>query len=222
MKIIYGLCDKRERVRYVGAAADPARRLVYHLSNAKSGIALHLPIVIWLKAQIENGYRPRVLVLERANNERWERRERYWIRQYRKRSPKLLNLTDGGYGLRGHKFKGSLHAQKISDARRSGRHFNCITCDTEFWRKPSAIEKGDCKFCSRVCFQQSLVGVSKTVSRLFTERGVAASAEEKKSHKRCKHGHLFSKNNVRMRGNTRICKTCVRLNAIKHRKKFNA
>ena len=37
-------------------------------------------------------------------------------------------------------------------ALKKGSYFTCNVCKEEFWRKPSAIQKGQNKFCSRNCF----------------------------------------------------------------------
>lgn len=50
------------------------------------------------------------------------------------------------------------HKRNISDAHKKrtdidiGAYFNCVVCGKQFWRKPSAIKNGDCKFCSRDCY----------------------------------------------------------------------
>ena len=44
------------------------------------------------------------------------------------------------------------HKQRIADALKKGSWFSCDVCGEKFWRKPSAIKKGDCKFCSRSCY----------------------------------------------------------------------
>ena len=43
-------------------------------------------------------------------------------------------------------------AAKIAASHRRGAFFTCLVCDTQFWRKPCAIKKGDNKFCSRQCY----------------------------------------------------------------------
>ncbi len=43
-------------------------------------------------------------------------------------------------------------AKNISESLKKGSYFNCIICNNKFWRKPSAIKKGDNKFCSLKCY----------------------------------------------------------------------
>jgi len=43
-------------------------------------------------------------------------------------------------------------AAKIAESNRTGQYFNCLVCGAEFWRKQSAIKKGQNKFCSKRCY----------------------------------------------------------------------
>jgi hypothetical protein len=51
---------------------------------------------------------------------------------------------------------------KTAAGLRKGAFFNCIFCGSEFWRQPSAIIKGQNKFCSRSCYQKNQVGKPKS------------------------------------------------------------
>lgn len=44
------------------------------------------------------------------------------------------------------------HKANIGAALRKGNRFTCLVCGNSFWRKPSAIKNGDCKFCSKGCY----------------------------------------------------------------------
>lgn len=44
------------------------------------------------------------------------------------------------------------HKIKKATAIRRGAFYNCLICNSIFWRQPSAIKKGDCKFCTRKCY----------------------------------------------------------------------
>ena len=46
----------------------------------------------------------------------------------------------------------ALRAEKISKSLSRGEFFPCIICSVKFWRRPSAIKKGDNKFCSKACY----------------------------------------------------------------------
>lgn len=53
-------------------------------------------------------------------------------------------------------------SKKIKDKLRKGAFFLCIICNSEFWRKPSHIKKGDCKFCSKKCYFEWQKGRKKS------------------------------------------------------------
>ncbi len=47
-----------------------------------------------------------------------------------------------------------IHKERISHSLKKGQYFSCLVCGNNFWRKPSAIKKGDCKFCSLNCYYE--------------------------------------------------------------------
>lgn len=51
---------------------------------------------------------------------------------------------------------------KTVAGKTTGRHFNCLVCNTGFWRPPSSIKAGNCKFCSRGCYLKWQVGRPKS------------------------------------------------------------
>ena len=53
-------------------------------------------------------------------------------------------------------YKQSLeHIAKRAEAKKNGKYFNCLHCGGLFYRSRYHIESGNCKFCSRECYQQS-------------------------------------------------------------------
>jgi hypothetical protein len=147
---IYSLLDPRDKaVRYVGKTVQPLRaRLVAHKKAAARG---QLPVNRWARKVAGIHFGPIINWLETVPaGEDWAARERHWIQKYRADGARLLNLTDGGEGLSGHRFSDS-HKANISAALRRGAGFLCRRCGTSFWRKPSAIRRGESKFCSRDC-----------------------------------------------------------------------
>jgi hypothetical protein len=207
---IYALCDYPSwEPRYVGKTIQRMDdRHKAHIRDAKRGSKR--PVGRWIRKKLANGERLVIKLLEWASTDNWAERERYWIAKFRD-SGRLLNLTDGGEGLHGHKFSPE-HRQKIRSALRAGAEFACETCGTKFWRKPKDIKAGNCRFCSRACYSASLVGVSRPVSKLCVERGVAAAAAAKRAKEHCKRGHSLSGDNVYInpRG-VRICRECRKL-----------
>ena len=152
---IYALCEPIEKwktgpVRYVGKTVRaPSYRAKAHVRVAKR--APRLPIHWWLKKHAEVGDPLHIRHLERIPpGHDWDARERYWIKTFRSQGAQLLNMTDGGEGLSGHRMT-ETHKNKIAAALRTGGHSNCETCGAQFWRKRSAINKGNNRFCSREC-----------------------------------------------------------------------
>ena len=146
---IYAFEELDGEVRYVGKTVQYLiERRKAHLRECE--IKGHRPINRWLAKRRANGGFATRLIEHVPPRGDWAARERHWIAFYRARGDRLLNLTDGGDGLPGHKFTAE-HKAKIAAAHRTGDTFNCRHCGHEFYRKRSAIEKGQNKFCSRVC-----------------------------------------------------------------------
>jgi|ERR1035437_12308 hypothetical protein len=95
---IYVLLDPIDgKPRYPGKANDPTSRLKDHLKDAKNGGHYH--IHRWLRKLLKYGLLPVQRILEIVpEGVRWQEREKYWIRYFKKRGYKLLNHTDGGDG----------------------------------------------------------------------------------------------------------------------------
>lgn len=130
---------------YIGSTSMPIKtRVRSHILDAQKGS--DLPIHKWIRAQ---DYVFTVRLLEEVHTSERAAAERRHIAECPHR---LLNLTDGGPGMSGHKFAGSDHARGIAAALRTGAHFSCEVCGEEFWRKRRDIAKGDCRFCSRACY----------------------------------------------------------------------
>lgn len=51
---------------------------------------------------------------------------------------------------------------KTAKGNTTGQFFNCLVCSSEFWRPPSVIKKGNCKFCSRECYLKWQIGRPKS------------------------------------------------------------
>ena len=92
---IYALVDPRDqRIRYVGKAVDPYRRVNGH----RRGIwtEKHDHKTNWLR---ELGNRPDVIILEAVSQATWEERERFWIAALKEAGHPLTNWTPGGEGF---------------------------------------------------------------------------------------------------------------------------
>ncbi len=153
---IYALCEPVDKwktggVRYVGKTINTPWHRVRAHSYAAQRPSPRLPVSRWLKKQIDAGNPFHIRHLERVPpGGDWEARERHWIAKFRSEGAGLLNLTNGGDGFDGLP-KTPAHRAKISAALRTGAHFDCVACGASFWRKRSAINKGQNKFCSRQC-----------------------------------------------------------------------
>lgn len=96
---IYGLVDPRDgRTRYVGkTVCRLQRRLNGHLQWAREHPrACHSP---WIMELAALGLKPQIVLLEEvAVGTFWATREMFWIAEYRRLHPDLLNISDGGDG----------------------------------------------------------------------------------------------------------------------------
>lgn len=134
---------------YVGSTSQRLRlRIRAHLRDARTGS--QNPIHGWMRECREFV----VEVLETIPAAMRHERERFWVGSF----VGLLNVTDGGPGMSGHRFAGTEHARRIATRISTSQRFMCETCSAAFHRKHSQAAKGNCRFCSRACFQQSLRG----------------------------------------------------------------
>jgi len=147
---IYALCEWPSEVpRYVGKTTQYiVDRHKAHIRDAMRGG--RRPVHYWLRKRIAHGCTAIRLIEFVPRGEDWAARERYWIERYRADGHNLLNLTNGGEGLSGHKFSKE-HRERIASKLRTGGTFACLQCGSTFWRKRHQIAKGQNKFCSRAC-----------------------------------------------------------------------
>lgn len=111
--LIYLLRDPRNsQVKYVGKTVQKIRdRLTTHIREAKRNDKS--PKDKWILEVISNDFEPIIEIIEQAQEENWQERERYWIVEYYNQGCELTNRTDGGEGLHGHKFSKE-HRKKLS------------------------------------------------------------------------------------------------------------
>lgn len=148
---IYALCEFPSQVpRYVGKTVQPLRlRMAAHQRTSRR--AARLPVHRWLAKREREARQVCIRWLETVHQGGdWQARERHWIAALRADGADLLNLTEGGEGLPGHRFTPE-HKDKIAAAIRTGDMRACLVCGAEKWRKASEIKKGCGKFCSRAC-----------------------------------------------------------------------
>lgn len=92
---IYGLYESNnETPRYIGKTKMSLnRRLQGHLLEAKKSLS-NTHKLSWIRSLLNKGEKPIIKLLEECDENCWEEKERYWI----KNSIKLTNLTNGGDG----------------------------------------------------------------------------------------------------------------------------
>ena len=113
------------------------------------------------------------------------------------------------------------HARKIAEAMRTGATFSCETCGEWFWRRRSAIDAGNARYCSRPCYAKSRKGISKPVSLACKERGIAAAAAKRSAQTHCKRGHeLWGPNVFRTAGGSRGCRECRKIHKLTYRRRI--
>lgn len=216
---IYALCDPvTDAPRYVGKTSKSLmQRLKEHKQLARR--ERRLPVQRWMNAVAGvNLCGVYMRVLETASGETWASRERRWIDYGRRNGWELFNLTDGGDGLHG-LVPSDEHRARNSEAHKKGAMFSC-RCGKEFWRKPSAIKAGNCKFCSRECYARSIKGISRPVSIVCMERGLAAAAAARRAAAHCKRGHDLSGDNLFITSNgSRGCKECRKIHKRAYRER---
>jgi len=75
----------------------------------------------------------------------------------------MANKTGRHYNVGNHKgIKRNPESIRMgAESNKKGKYFKCLTCGNEFWRQPSAIKKGQNKYCCRTCYFQSEQNKSK-------------------------------------------------------------
>lgn len=219
---IYALCEPDFTPRYVGKTIRYLHeRHKAHIAAAKRPNP-RLPVHRWMRKRMAAHDWLVIRLLEYVPaGEDWAAREKYWIHKYREEGRSLLNLTDGGEGLPGLIFSVE-HKNNIAASIRTGATFSCESCGTDFWRKNSAINKGNCRFCSRACYAKSLRGVSRPVSLACKAAGIQAAALSRAAKTHCKRGHPLSGENLFLTSNNaRGCKACRKIHKITYRSRHN-
>lgn len=93
---IYGLVDPRDmRVRYIGKTIHLKLRFYQHMkADAKNPFKDE-----WINELALIGLKPEMKIIDRCDDFDWQSRERFWIAEYRKTTPDLTNIEDGGSGV---------------------------------------------------------------------------------------------------------------------------
>ncbi len=138
---IYVLRDPRSsKIRYVGKTVQKLNnRLTSHVREAKRENNSHKDR--WILQVIRAGYKPIIEKIEDVNEDNWQERERYWIFKHYGDGCKLVNETEGGEGLHGHKFSKD-HRSKLGRALLGNKRWLGKAHSEETKRKMSDGKKG--------------------------------------------------------------------------------
>jgi hypothetical protein len=91
---IYTLEDPRTKeIRYIGKSDNIEKRIKSHITRSKKKKTY---LDCWIYSLLENGYKPKIEILDEVNYDEWEYWEIYWIAQFKQWGFKLVNLTKGG------------------------------------------------------------------------------------------------------------------------------
>lgn len=92
--------ENLEAIRYIGATTRTLnQRLSGHKHCANNPKKRGLPVHKWMYSVYQKGYDIKIELIEECRDNIWEDREKYWIKYYREKGYKLMNLSDGGYGI---------------------------------------------------------------------------------------------------------------------------
>lgn len=112
--MIYALVDPFSlQVKYIGQTRNLRKRMILHVSAKE--VNANYPKAIWVRELLLRGRKPAVKVLDYASSLDWKEKEMLWISIFRKSSTELLNVTDGGYGLKGCTFTQE-HRMRLSQS----------------------------------------------------------------------------------------------------------
>jgi hypothetical protein len=134
MPKIYGLIDPLTgELRWVGKTSKKyvSSRMTYHRAAAR-GYRRACGCSAWLRSLLDQGLDAKVIVLEETQE--WIEAECFWIAYARFIGCRLLNISDGGDGVKG--FKPSLAMRRNSSRAGMGRE---VTAETR--RKLSSMFK---------------------------------------------------------------------------------
>jgi hypothetical protein len=119
---IYALHDPiTGAVRYVGKADNPKRRFNAHIWGEKYNFYR----CRWIAKLKRQGLKPGLSILKEVSKDNWQFWEKTFIKLYRARGCKLVNLTDGGDGLTSYKHSAATRAKiGIGNKAASKKYFD--------------------------------------------------------------------------------------------------
>jgi predicted GIY-YIG superfamily endonuclease len=98
---IYVLKDM-DKIRYVGQTNDPRQRLISHIyeaNNPQYALSPNTHKNRWIRDIASKGRQPLMEIIEEADIDNADDREKYWIQYYVAQGCKLTNGTGGGQSI---------------------------------------------------------------------------------------------------------------------------
>lgn len=104
---IYGLTDPNGNIKYVGQSVNPQLRYMQHLVDSTD-----TPKTRWIRALLNNGHKPGLVILEKVEPQQAHFTETWWIVLGRNRGWELTNV---GLPTRSSPNFGDLFAQQLKE-----------------------------------------------------------------------------------------------------------
>ena len=138
-------CPLTKEIRYVGKTNNPKERYHNHLNRALDK-GTHKRN--WINSLRKKGIRPIFEIIKKVSIGEWKGWEKYYIKYYKSKGCKLINIMDGGEGLTfgNHTSfkKGMIPWNKGSRMKKY-----CVICGKKFEVSPSGDKRYKC--CSMKC-----------------------------------------------------------------------
>ncbi len=138
-------CPTTSEVRYVGKANNPKERYHHHLSVANDK-GTHKRN--WINSLRQKSLKPVFKIIKEVQIDEWKYWEKYFIKYYRDKGCKLVNMMGGGeglsFGIQTSFKKGNIPWNKGTRIKKK-----CATCNKKFEVSPSRKERYKC--CSMEC-----------------------------------------------------------------------
>ena len=114
---IYSLSFPEGNIRYIGKSDEPKKRLRNHIYEAKRN-KWNSHKNNWIRQLLNEGNKPIIEILEEVEIEKWEDCEKYWINQIKALNFDLVNVNEGGSGIKFH----TNITRKLMSEQRKGKN----------------------------------------------------------------------------------------------------
>lgn len=119
---IYALTDQNNNIFYIGKSINPDKRKKRHIYDAKS-FKYSYPVHNKIRKLIREGFNIGLKIIEsNISDNEIDKKEQFWILDYRKKGFKIYNVANGGEGGKGatpemiEKVRQAHLGKKVSDA----------------------------------------------------------------------------------------------------------